>query len=494
MPQNPSWKPSRKPRPNSHSDSDAASAYQGGGGAPDPTERASADLLRRVPPHSTEAEQAVLGGILLRNSVLHSVVDTLRPEDFYLPAHQQIYDACLELYRRNAPIDLVTMAEYLQSQSRLEGVGGAVYLAELAQSTISAANAEHYSTIVRDKSLLRSLIGAGSEIISNCYDASREVQKLLDESEQAVFAISERVSGKMFRSAKELVNKVFEDLVKRCDRKEVVTGVTTGFVQLDQMTSGLQPSDLIIVAARPSMGKTAFALNMCLRAAVNQNTPVAVYSLEMSMEQLVMRMLCSLGKVDLSKVRKGFLDDEDWQRLYHAADVLSQAPVYIDDTPAITTLELRARTRRLKAERGVGLVMVDYLQLMRSARRVDSRELEISEISRSLKALAKELYIPVIALSQLNRKVEERTNKRPMLSDLRESGAIEQDADVIMFIYRDDAYNKRDDNPRKGIAEIIIGKQRNGPVGVAELAYLPAYTAFEDLTFVPPPPSEGYGD
>ena len=253
-------------------------------------------------------------------------------------------------------------------------------------------------------------------------------------------------------------------------------------------------SDLIIVAARPSMGKTAFALNMCLRAAVNQNVPVAVYSLEMSMEQLVMRMLCSLGKVDLSKVRKGFLDDEDWQRLYHAADVLSQAPIYIDDTPAITTLELRARTRRLKAERGVGLVMVDYLQLMRSARRVDSRELEISEISRSLKALAKELNIPVIALSQLNRKVEERTNKRPMLSDLRESGAIEQDADVIMFIYRDDAYNKRDDNPRKGIAEIIIGKQRNGPVGVAELAYLPSYTAFEDLTFVPPPPSEGYGD
>lgn len=484
---------SRKPQQNNYS-SETTPAY-GGGGADGAAERASAELLRRVPPHSIEAEQAVLGGVFLKNSILHTLVDTLTAEDFYLPAHQMLFESFLELYRKNAPIDLVSVAEHLKAHGNLEAVGGAIYLAELAQAVVSAANAEYYGTIVRDKSLQRSLISACSDIISNCFDASREVGSLLDESEQAVFAISERTSGKVFRSSKELVKKVFEELEKRVERKELVTGVTTGYVKLDQMSSGFQGSDLIIVAARPSMGKTAFSLNMAMRAAINQNVPVAVYSLEMSMEQLMMRMLCSFGKVDLSKLRKGFLDDEDWKRLYEAADVLERAPIYIDDTPALTTLELRARTRRLRAERGVGLVMVDYLQLMRSSRRTDSRELEISDISRSLKALAKELNIPVIALSQLNRKVEERTNKRPMLSDLRESGAIEQDADIIMFIYRDDAYNKRDDNPRKGIAEIIIGKQRNGPTGTAELAYLSAHTAFEDLdpNWVPPP-SEDYGE
>ena len=484
---------SRKPQQNNYR-SDTAST-SGGGGAADAAGRASADMLRRVPPHSMEAEQAVLGGVLLKNSVLHSIVDELNENDFYLPAHQTLFTCFLELYRKNAPIDLVSLAEYLKSHNQLEAVGGAVYLAELAQVVVSAANAEYYAAIVRDKSLQRSLITACSDIISNCYDASREVSTLIDESESAVFAISERTSGKVFKSSRELVKKVFEDLEKRVERKELVTGVTTGYVKLDQMTSGLQGSDLIIVAARPSMGKTAFALNMAMRAAVNQDTPAAIFSLEMSMESLMMRMLCAWGKVDLSKLRKGYLDDEDWARLYAAADVLGRAPIFIDDTPAITTLELRARTRRLKAERGVGLVMVDYLQLMRSSRRTDSRELEISDISRSLKALAKELNIPVIALSQLNRKVEERTNKRPMLSDLRESGAIEQDADIIMFIYRDDAYNKREDNPRKGLAEIIIGKQRNGPTGTAELAYLSQYTAFEDLdpNFVVPP-SEDYGE
>lgn len=481
---------SRKPQPNSHSE-DAAPAFGGSGShdISDVANRASADVMRRVPPHSAEAEQAVLGGVFLKNGLLHTLVDTIKAEDFYFPAHQMLFGAFVELYRRNAPIDLVSVAEYLKSQSNLEAVGGAVYLAELAQAVVSASNAEYFATIVRDKALQRSLIGACSEIISNCYDPSREVGNLLDESEAAVFAISERTSGKVFQSSKDLIKKVFVELEKRVERKELVTGVTTGYIRLDQMTSGFQGSDLVIVAARPSMGKTAFALNMAMRAAINQNVPVAVYSLEMSMEQLMMRMLCSFGKVDLSKLRKGFLDDEDWKRLYEAADVLERAPIFIDDTPALTTLELRARTRRLKAEHGVGLVMVDYLQLMRSSRRTDSRELEISDISRSLKALAKELNIPVIALSQLNRKVEERTKKRPMLSDLRESGAIEQDADIIMFIYRDDAYNKREDNPRKGIAEIIIGKQRNGPTGTAELAYLSSHTAFEDLdpSWVPPP-------
>ena len=299
----------------------------------------------------------------------------------------------------------------------------------------------------------------------------------------------------VFKSSKELVNRVFEELTKRFEQKEAVTGVTTGYNRLDQMTAGLQPSDLIIVAARPSMGKTAFALNMAMRAAVQDNVPVAIYSLEMSMDQLMMRMLCAWGKVDLGHLRRGYLDSEEWSRLYHAADVLGQAPIYIDDTPALSPLELRARTRRLKAESGVGLVMVDYLQLMRGSKRTDSREQEISEISRALKGLAKEMDIPVVALSQLNRKLEERTDKRPLLSDLRESGAIEQDADVIMFIYRDEVYHKQPDNPHKGSAEIIIGKQRNGPIGTATLAYLGSYTAFEDLEpGLSPQPSEAGGE
>ena len=375
--------------------------------------RATNDLLRRVPPHSVEAEQAVLGGIFIRNSVFHTLVDTLSSDDFYLPAHQTLYTCFLELYRKNAPIDLVSVASYLKDHGQLEAVGGAAYLSELAQTVVSGANAEYYSTIVRDKSLQRSLIGACSDIISNCFDQSRSVDALLDESEQAVFSISERTSGKVFKSSKELVNRVFEELTKRFEQKEAVTGVTTGYNRLDQMTAGLQPSDLIIVAARPSMGKTAFALNMAMRAAVQDNVPVAIYSLEMSMDQLMMRMLCAWGKVDLGHLRRGYLDSEEWSRLYHAADVLGQAPIYIDDTPALSPLELRARTRRLKAESGVGLVMVDYLQLMRGSKRTDSREQEISEISRSLKGLAKEMDIPVVALSQLNRKLEERTDKRP---------------------------------------------------------------------------------
>ena len=461
----------------------------------DAVARTSTELLRRVPPHNVEAEQAVLGGIFFRNNVFHTLADTLSADDFYLPAHRTLFTAFLELYRKNAPIDLVATAAYLKDRGELENVGGAAYLAELAQTVVSGANAEYYATIVRDKALQRSLIDACSDIIGNCFDASRPIETLLDESEQIVFSISERTSGKAFKSSKELINRVFEDLTRRMERKEQVTGVTTGYNRLDQMTAGLQPSDLIVLAARPSMGKTAFALNMAMRAAVQDNVPVAIFSLEMSMDQLMMRMLCAWGKVDLGHLRRGYLDSEEWYRLYNAADVLGQAPIYIDDTPALSPLELRARTRRLKAESGVGLVMVDYLQLMRGSRRTDSREQEISEISRSLKSLAKELDIPVIALSQLNRKLEERTDKRPLLSDLRESGAIEQDADVIMFIYRDEVYHKQPDNPHKGTAEIIIGKQRNGPIGTALLAFLGAYTAFEDLEpGLSPRPSEAGGE
>lgn len=481
--QNPQW----KKQLNSTGFQRNASARQGGGDSFEQVDQVSDDLLRKVPPHSVEAEQAVLGGVFLRGQVFHTIVDIVTEDDFYLPAHKVIFESFSELYRRNSPIDLITVAEFLKDKGLLEQAGGTVYLAELAESVISAANAEHYATMVRNKSLQRSLITACSDIIGNCFDASQDIEHLLDASESSIFSISERTTGKVFKSSKELVSRVFEDLEKRVERKELVTGVTTGYYRLDNMTAGLQPSDLIIIAARPSMGKTAFVLNMAMRAAVNSGTPVAIYSLEMSMESLMMRMLCAWGKVDLGKLRKGFLDDEDWAKLYTAADALSQAPIYIDDTPSITTLDLRARTRRLHSDKGVGMVVVDYLQLMRSSRRTDSRELEISDISRNLKALAKELHIPVIALSQLNRKVEERTNKRPMLSDLRESGAIEQDADIIMFVYRDEVYNKRDDNPKKGVAEIIIGKQRNGPTGTAELAYIGSYTAFEDLAEVPPP-------
>lgn len=451
------------------------------------SEEISSELVRNVPPHSVEAEQAVLGGVFLRGAVFHTLMDIVNEDDFYLPAHQLIFHAFSSLHEKNSPIDLLTVAQELKDSKQLEQVGGAVYLAELANGVISAANAEHYATLVRNKALQRALIGTCSDIISNCYDTTQEVDALLDESEAAMFAISERSTRKAFQNSKTLIDKVFKDLEKRMENKGLVTGVTTGYTRLDSMTAGFQPSDLIILAARPSMGKTAFALNMAMRAAVHTGTPVAIFSLEMSMESLMMRMLCAWGKVDLGRLRKGYLEDDDWARLYAAAEALSQAPIYIDDTASLSTLDLRARTRRLHAAEGVGLVVVDYLQLMRSSRRTDSRELEISDISRNLKSLAKELHIPVIALSQLNRKVEERTNKRPMLSDLRESGAIEQDADIIMFIYRDDVYNKREDNPRKGVAEVIIGKQRNGPTGTAELAYIGAYTAFEDLADVPPP-------
>ncbi|WP_301194043.1 replicative DNA helicase, partial [uncultured Desulfovibrio sp.] len=348
--------------------------------------------MRRVPPHSAEAEQAVLGGLLMRPQLMHSIADILVPADFYLPAHTAIFRAFLELYSKTAPIDLVSTAEQLKAMNTLEEAGGAVYLADLAQAVVSGANAEYYAGIVRDKALQRGLIDVCSGIIGNCYDASREVDALLDESEQAVFAVSRRTARRDFSPTRELLDKVFENLSKLADARDVVTGVTTGYRRLDTLTAGLQPSDLIIVAARPSMGKTAFALCMALHAAVEQEVPVGVFSLEMSKEQLMQRMLAVWGKVDLSRLRRpSQLTDEDWQRLYTAADVVARAPIFIDDTPALSTLELRARARRLKAEKGLGLVVVDYLQLMRTSRRTDSRELEISDISRSLKGLAKEL-------------------------------------------------------------------------------------------------------
>lgn len=470
----------RNPQNNAYSPN--APAFDGGGRDFESVDLLADDMIRHVPPHSMEAEQAVLGGIFLRSESLNTLVDIIREDDFYAPAHRILFAAIMDLQHQNVAVDLVTVGQYLKDKGQLEQVGGAVYLGELAQSVISAANAEHYAKIVRNKSLQRSLISSCTELIGKSYDQSMDVDQLLDQAEQAVFSISERTAGQVFSDSRSLIDDVFAELTKRIDSKELVTGVTTGFHNLDKMTAGLQPSDLIIVAARPSMGKTAFTLNLATNAALRGGIPVAFYSLEMSKEQLMIRMLASVAGVNMGKLRTGKgINDTDWQYLYQAADELSAAPVYIDDTPAISTLDLRARTRRLKADKDVGLVIVDYLQLMRSSRRTDSRELEISDISRNLKALAKELNIPVIALSQLNRKVEERTDKRPMLSDLRESGAIEQDADVIMFIYRDAVYKDKLDRPDIHPAEIIIGKQRNGAVGTAHLQFNGTLTRFENM-------------
>ncbi|MCJ2164280.1 MULTISPECIES: replicative DNA helicase [unclassified Pseudodesulfovibrio] len=443
-------------------------------------DRASSDLLRKVPPHSLEAEQAVLGGVFQSEHMFHQLVDIISDQDFYSPVHRDIFKAFIQLYDTHQPIDVVTVANQLAKNDTLGTVGGPVYLAELSDSVISASNALHHAQIVRDKCILRQLIDISSGIISNCF-SSRDVDEVLDESEKEIFQIAQSKEMRGMLASGQLVPKVFEELTARFNNKSVVTGIQTHYHDFDAMTAGLQKSDLIIIAGRPSMGKTAFALNVALRAAVRSECPTAIFSLEMSMEQLMTRLLAVQCKVELSNLRTGYLDDQDWLSLHEGGDVLTQAPIFIDDTPALSTLELQARCRRLKAEHNLGLVVVDYLQLMRSSARPDSREQEISDISRHLKALAKELDVPVIALSQLNRKVEERTDKRPMMSDLRESGAIEQDADIIIFLYRDAAYNKSEDNPLKNHAEVIIGKQRNGPTGRCELFFKKEYTLFENM-------------
>lgn len=442
--------------------------------------RASSELVRKVPPHNLEAEQAVLGGVFQSNTIFHELVDIVEADDFYSPAHRTIFQAFIDLYNQQKPIDLITVADYMSAADSLDVVGGPVYLAELADSVISTANAKYHAKIVHDKSILRRLINASSEIITNCFEA-QDVDELLGESEKAIFNIAQSQAAANQLDSRRLLDRVFEDLTAKYENKSSITGIATHYHEFDNMTAGLQNSDLIIMAGRPSMGKTAFALNVALRSAARSEVPTVIFSLEMSMEQLMTRLLAVQGQVGLQNLRKGYLDDQDWSRLYEAGDVLARAPLFIDDTPALSTLELQARCRRLKAEHGLGLIIIDYLQLMRASQRTDSREQEISEISRSLKALAKELNVPVIALSQLNRKVEERTDKRPMMSDLRESGAIEQDADIIIFLYRDAAYNKSEDNPLKNHAEIIIAKQRNGPVGKCELFFKKEYTLFENM-------------
>lgn len=437
--------------------------------------------LHKLPPQNLEAEQSVLGGILLDNQALNTVLEALTQADFYSDAHRKIFKAIIDLSERSEPCDLITLSNILKDQKRIDQVGGTAYLASLVDNVASSANISYYVKIIKEKSVLRRLIGSATEILNKSYDAGMDVDDILDEAEHAIFEISENKIRPAFHPIREIIRESFKTIERLYDKKELITGVATGFEKLDELTSGLQNSDLIIIAGRPSMGKTAFALNIAQYAALEAGVPVAIFSLEMAREQLATRMLSAEARVDSQRLRKGFLGETDWPKLTTAAGRLSDAPIYIDDTPAITVMEMKAKSRRLKADAGLGLVVLDYLQLMRGSSFKDSREQEISEISRSLKALAKELSLPVIALSQLNRKVEDRTNRRPQMADLRESGAIEQDADVIAFIYRDEVYNRSDDNPEKGMAEIIIGKQRNGPTGIVKLAFQEKYTRFENL-------------
>jgi replicative DNA helicase len=435
----------------------------------------------KIPPQNIEAEQSILGGILLENSAINSALEILSKNDFYSEAHRRIFSVIVELSERNEPVDIITLSNALKDKNMLDSVGGSAYIASLVDNVPSAANVANYAKIVKEKAILRGLISSATDIINSCYETGSDVDLVLDKAEHSIFEISENKVRPSFFPIREIVKDSFRSIEDLFARKELITGVPTGFEKIDDLTSGLQKSELIINAGRPSMGKTAFALNIAQYAALEGQTTAAIFSLEMSKEQLAFRLLASDAKVDSQRLRKGFLGETDWPKLTTAAGRLSEAPIFIDDTAAITVLEMKAKSRRLKADQGLGLIIVDYIQLMRSGSYRESREQEISEISRSLKALAKELNVPVVALSQLNRKVEDRTNRRPQMADLRESGAIEQDADVIAFIYRDEVYNKSDDNPEKGIAEIIIAKQRNGPTGTVKLAFLEKFTAFENL-------------
>jgi replicative DNA helicase len=450
------------------------------------------DILKRVPPQNIEAEQSVLGAILLDNDTINQAIEILTAEDFYRESHREIFRAMVALSERNQPVDAITLTDALRTAGALEAVGGAGYIAELAACVPTAANAGHYARIVREKALLRGLSSIATEIASGAYDSPPNVDEYLDESEHKIFEISERRIRQSFHSMPELTRESIKLLERLYERKELVTGVPTGFLDLDRLTAGLQPSDLIVIAARPSMGKTALALNIAAHAATEcePRLGVAIFSLEMSKEQLVLRMLCAEGRVDSSRARAGYLGERDFPKLAQAAARLSEAPIFIDDSSDTSPIVLKAKCRRLMRERNsnLGLIIVDYLQLMRSARPGESREKEIAEISRSLKALAKELKVPVVALSQLNRQVETRPDRRPLLADLRESGAIEQDADLIAFIYRDEMYHR--DSKEPGVAEIIIAKQRNGPTGAAKLTYLTQFTRFENYA----PEEEAFTD
>lgn len=430
----------------------------------------------RVPPHSIEAEESVLGAMLLSEMSISDVLDKLRADDFYKPAHRKIFDGVVALFGRGEAVDSVTVAEELRRANILEDVGGKPYLFHLVNSVPAASNAAYYARIVEETALLRKLIEATQEAAAMAFESAEDVEHIIDSVEQLIFSVAQKRLGDRFSHIRDLLHEHLEHVEALQLKGAAVTGVPSGFIDLDNLTSGLQNSNLIIVAARPSFGKTSFALNIAQQAATEHQIPVAIFSLEMSKMELVQRLVCAEALVDVHKLRTGNLNDQDWGRLANAVGRLADAPIYIDDTESVTVLEIRAKARRLKQKSGLGLVIVDYLQLMSGPRRSDNRQQEISEISRSLKILARELDVPVIAVSQLSRAVEARQDKRPMLADLRDSGAIEQDADVVVFIYRDEVYNP--DSADRGTAEILVSKHRNGPVGRLKLTFLENYTKF----------------
>jgi len=434
--------------------------------------------LERVPPQNLEAEQSVLGAMLIDKEAILKT-EFLAPEDFYKDSHRKLFETMRDLFEKGEAVDIITVTEELRQRGLLGEVGGVAYLTTLANAVPTAANVEYYARIVQEKATLRRLIQVATEIARRGYAAEEEVEEILDDAERSILGISSRRATDGYYHLKDVMLSAWERIEEVCASKGGITGISTGFRDLDALTSGLQPSDLIVIAARPSMGKTMLCLNLARHAAVNLGIPVFIFSLEMAREQLAQRLLCAEAHVDSQRLRSGFLSEADWPKLTDALGRLSKAPIYIDDTPNLSVLEIRAKARRLKAEHGLGMIIIDYLQLMRTRGRAESRQQEISEVSRSLKALARELEVPVVAASQLSRAVEQRTDKRPLLSDLRESGAIEQDADLVAFIYREDYYKPQTE--KKNIAEIIIAKQRNGPVGKVELYFKKEYGEFQGL-------------
>ncbi len=435
--------------------------------------------LEKVPPQNLEAEMAVLGSMLIDEEAIGVAVEALGSESFYNNSHRKIFETILSLYNANKAVDLLTLTDELKRNEFLNGIGGVSFLTSLVNSVPTAANISHYVAIVKERSILRTLINNSTRILSLCYESEGNVDELVDQAEKLVFEVSDRRSHGSYIQLKEIIKDSIETIDRLYQKKAHVTGVPTGFVDFDIKTAGLQSSDLVVIAGRPSMGKSALAIGIAEYAGVVEKIPLAIFSLEMSKEQLVQRMLCSHARVDAHKVRTGYLATSDWPRLTAAAGKLSEAPIFIDDTPAISAMELRAKARRLKAHQDIQLIILDYLQLMRGSVRAENRQQEISEISSSLKALARELHVPIVAISQLSRAVEARTDHRPQLSDLRESGAIEQDADVVVLILREEYYNPSSEN--QGIAEIMIAKQRNGPVGSFKLSFIKEYTRFENI-------------
>lgn len=437
------------------------------------------NALGRIPPQNIEAEQSVLGSMLLEKEAISTITEILKSEDFYREDHREIFDAVLDLFESAEPVDLITVSERLKTRGTLGNIGGLDYLAHIASAVPTTSNARHYAKIVEEKSILRNLIKTSSDIVNMGFEASEEVSYVIDRAEKGIFDILQKRNLQGFAHIKDVLVDTFSKLEELYNNKGHITGIPTGFADLDFKTAGLQNSDLILIAARPAMGKTAFALNLAQYAAVHARIPVAIFNLEMSKEQLVNRMLCNEAMVDSQKMRTGKLEDDDWQKIAKALGPLSEAPIYIDDTAGTNIMEIRAKCRRLKLEKNVGLIVIDYLQLMQGRGKNENRQQEISEISRSLKILAKEINVPVVCLSQLSRGPESRSDHRPMLSDLRESGAIEQDADIVMFLYRDDYYNP--DTEKKNIAEVILAKHRNGSTGTVELVWLGQYTKFANL-------------